>query len=151
MFACMLALSLVASARDFKKEDDDMRKFFGFSSATPPPPPPPARPPAPPVSRPAASKTPAPAKDASHAPPTAIVGRWKAADSADTTEFRADGNVIESLGSGDTIRGRYSLEGAKLKINLEGVPEALSFSAAIAADKLEMRDPDGQVTEYRRL
>jgi hypothetical protein len=66
------------------------------------------------------------------------------------TEFCADGSVIEKPASGETIRGRYSLEGAKLKIKLEGLAEELSFTAVIKADDLEMKDRDGQVTHYRR-
>lgn len=57
--------------------------------------------------------------------------------------------MLEKIADGE-IRGRYSLEGAKLKIKLDGVPEELSFSAVIKPDALEMTDPDGQVTAYRR-
>lgn len=58
--------------------------------------------------------------------------------------------MTEKPASGETIRGRYSLDGAKLKIRLEGLPDELSFSAVVKADALEMTDPDGQVTRYRR-
>lgn len=58
---------------------------------------------------------------------------------------------MEKPASGEAIRGRYSLEGTKLKIKLEGVPEELTFSAAIKNDALEMKDRDGQVTHYRRV
>jgi len=80
-----------------------------------------------------------------------IVGQWKEPNGSDTTEFRADGIVIEKPASGETIRGRYSLEGAKLKITLEGLADELSFTATIKADALEMTDRDGQVTRYRRV
>ena len=81
----------------------------------------------------------------------AIVGQWKEPNGSDTTEFRADGTVVEKPANGELIRGRYSLEGTSLKITLEGVPEELLFAASIKNDTLEMRDPDGQVTEYRRV
>ena len=127
-----------------------MKKFFGFGSSTPPPPPPPAHPPAPPAAKSPASK---PAPTAKESSPTAsgIVGQWKEPNGSDTTEFRADGTVVENLGSGEPIRGRYSLEGAKLKITLDGVPEEISFAASIKNDTLEMKDPDGLVTQYRRV
>ena len=80
-----------------------------------------------------------------------IVGRWKEPNGTDTTEFRADGTVMEIPAGGETIRGRYSCEGVKLKIRLEGVPEELSFSASIKDDTLEMKDPEGEVTQYRRV
>lgn len=119
-------------------------KFFGFGSSTPPPPPPPARPPSPPTAKSAA------AKESSSTTP-GIVGRWKEPNGNDITEFRADGTVVERPASGEVIRGRYSLAGTKLKITLEAVPEELSFAASIKDDTLEMKDPDGQVTEYRRV
>ncbi len=116
-----------------------MKKFFGFGSSTPPPPAPPARPPSPPVA-PAAK------------PATAgLVGRWKEPNGTDTTEFRADGSVLEKPATGETIRGQYSLDGSKLTIKLEGLPEELSFSATLKGDALEMKDRDGQVTHYRRV
>ncbi|HEX8280653.1 MAG TPA: hypothetical protein VF551_04700 [Chthoniobacterales bacterium] len=92
-------------------------------------------------------KEPAPAP----APAPSIVGRWKEPGSADTTEFRADGTLIETSGNGESIRGRYSLDGSKLKINLEGVPDELSFAASVKTDELETTDPDGQVTRFRRV
>lgn len=82
-------------------------------------------------------------------PGLSIVGQWNEPGSSDTTEFRADGTLSERLGSGETIRGRYTLDGSKLLITLEGV-DALSFSASINPDALELTDPDGQVTHYRR-
>lgn len=121
-----------------------MKKFFGFGSSTPPPAAAPIKPPAPP------GKTPAPAIGAA-SEPSFIVGRWKEADSSDTTEFHADGTVTEKTGSGETIRGRYALREKQLKINLEGVPDELSFPVAIAADTLEMTDSDGKITLYRRV
>ena len=120
-----------------------MKKFFGFGSSTPPPPPPPARPPAPPAGKPSTSK---PAAAASP-----IVGKWQEPGGSDTTEFRADGTVVETPASGETIRGCYTLEGVKLTIKLEGVPEELSFVATVKTDALEMKDPEGQVTQYRRV
>jgi hypothetical protein len=144
-----------------------MKKFFGFGSSTPPPPPPPAKPPVPPA-KPAAGAAPAPAKSptppgsdrraaegAKPAPPAraaaSIVGRWKDPSSNDTTEFHADGSVTERTGSGETIRGRYSLQDKQLKINLEGVADELSFPVAIGPDKLEMTDPDGKIASYQRI
>jgi len=131
-----------------------MKKFFGFGSSTPPPPPPPSKPPAPPAkpaaaaAPPAAAKTPAPA-----APPAAsasIVGKWKEPNGSDTTEFHADGTVTERPASGETIRGRYSFEGGKLKINLQGVADEIVFQATVTADALETTDSEGQVTRYRK-
>ena len=58
--------------------------------------------------------------------------------------------MIEKPASGETIRGRYSLEGTKLKIKLEGLSDELSFTALIKTDSLEMTDPDGQVTRYQK-
>ena len=127
-----------------------MKKFFGFGSSTPPPPPPPSRPPSPPA-KPAA---PAPAKPEAAAPTSpaapSIVGRWKEPTGSDTTEFHADGTVTERPASGETIRGRYSLEGGKLKINLQGVDEEIVFNATVRADALEMTDADGNVTRYQK-
>jgi Family of unknown function (DUF5640) len=120
-----------------------MKKFFGFGSSTPAPPPPPSRPPAPPTAKPGAPKS------ATTVP--AIVGRWKEPSGSDTTEFHADGTVVEKPASGETIRGRYQLEGAKLTIKLERVLEPLVFTATIKNDALEMKDPEGQVTQYRRV
>ncbi|CAN5573044.1 hypothetical protein BH18VER1_BH18VER1_21000 [soil metagenome] len=120
-----------------------MKKFFGFGSSTPPPPPPPNKPPAPP-----AKSTPGPAAAAAA---STIVGRWKEPGSGETTEFHSDGSVTEKTSSGETIRGRYSLQGKQLKINLEGVPNELSFPVAIAADTLEMSDSEGNVTLYQRV
>jgi hypothetical protein len=132
-----------------------MKKFFGFGSSTPPPPPPPSRPPSPPA-KPAAA-APAPAAPAKTPPPAAaaesaasIVGRWKEPNGTDTTEFHADGTVTERPASGETIRGRYSLENGKLKIKLEGVPDEIVFTAAVSANALEMSDADAQVTHYQR-
>ena len=126
-------------------------KFFRFGSSTPPPPPPPARPPAPPLAKPSAAKRPAapPAKTPAPAQAPIIVGHWQEPGSSDATEFRADGTLVERLGTGDVINGRYSLDGSRLTIELEGV-DRLSFSAAIRTDTLALTDPDGQVTEYRR-
>lgn len=59
--------------------------------------------------------------------------------------------MTEKTSSGETIRGRYSLQGKQLKINLEGVPNELSFPVAIAADTLEMSDSEGNVTLYQRV
>jgi len=83
------------------------------------------------------------------------VGRWKDADGSsdgsESTEFHADGTVTERLTGGETIRGRYSIGGQKLTINLEGVPTPLSFTVAIKGETLEMTDQDGQKASYRRL
>ena len=117
-----------------------MKKFFGFGSSTPPPPPPPSRPPSPPAAKPASKPSASPG----------IVGSWKEPAGSDTTEFRADGTVLEKSASGETIRGRYSLEGAKLKIKLEGLADELSFSAVVKSETLELTDGDGQVTRYQK-
>ena len=58
---------------------------------------------------------------------------------------------MEKPAGGETIRGRYSLEGAKLKIKLDGLADELSFSAVIKTDALELTDAEGQVTHYRRV
>ncbi|MDQ6622718.1 MAG: DUF5640 domain-containing protein [Verrucomicrobiota bacterium] len=123
-------------------------KFFRFGSSTPPPPPPPARPPRPPLARPQAAKPPA-------RPPIpvarpSIVGRWQERGSKEATEFRADGTLLERLGNGEMINGRYVLEGARLQIELQDVGP-LSFSVSLNAETLELTDAEGQVTRYRRL
>ncbi|MEP6957055.1 MAG: DUF5640 domain-containing protein [Chthoniobacterales bacterium] len=139
----------------------DMKKFFGFGSSTPPPPAPPSKPPSPPAMSPApaAAKTaataPAPAAPSPAAPPAPpIVGRWRDAsgtgDGSESTEFNADGSVTERLAGGDTIRGRYLLSGDNLTINLEGMEEALDFTAMVRQDTLEMTDAGGQRSTYRR-
>ncbi len=135
-----------------------MKKFFGFGSSTPPPPSPPSKPPTPPAkpaTAPAAAKTPVPDEiakpSASSSGAPSIVGRWREPGSSDTTEFHTDGSVTEKTGSGDTIRGRYSIRDKHLKIDLEGVADQLSFPVAIAANKLEMTDPDGKITHYERV
>ena len=79
------------------------------------------------------------------------MGRWNEPGATETTEFHADGSVTEKLAGGETIRGRYLFDGAKLKINLDGVPDELSFSAVVKNDGLEMTDAEGQVTRYRRV
>ncbi len=117
-----------------------MKRFFGFGSNTPPPPAPPTRPPSLPT-RPGAAP----------AAKSPLVGRWKEPDGKDTTEFHADGTVTEKPASGENIRGRFALEGAKLTIHLEGVPEALAFTATVKGDQLEMTDPDGATTRYERI
>ena len=122
-----------------------MKKFFGFGSSTPPPPlSPPSKPPAPPL-KPAAQ----PAKPATPEP-SSIIGKWKEPNGDDVTEFGADGSVTETPASGETIRGRYSLEGGTLKLNLDGVDE-LSFPVKLGAETLEMTDSDGQTTKYQRI
>lgn len=128
-----------------------MKKLFGFGSSTPPPPPVPTRPPAPPAkSIPTAKPAAAPLTQTPSAASTpSIVGRWKEPSGTDTTEFHADGSVTEKSG-GETIRGKYVFEGGKLKINLEGMSEALLFSAAINNGALEMTDAEGQATTYVR-
>jgi hypothetical protein len=152
-----------------------MRKIFGFGSKTPPPPPPPSKPPAPPASAPAAAapppaKTPppAPAQSQQPAPPPppqpaaapapaaappqpSIVGRWKEPQGADVTEFTGDGTVIERPANSDPIRGRYSLEGGKLKVKLESMEDELTFPVVITATTLDMTDPSGQVTRYQKI
>jgi hypothetical protein len=126
-------------------------KFFGFGSSTPPPPPPPARPPAPPVGKqPPGKPAAAPTRENSTAGAD-IVGKWREPGGSDTTEFRADGTVLETPANGPAIRGRYAIDGVKLKIRLDGVPDELSFAASVKGDKLEMKDPDGQVTHYQRI
>jgi hypothetical protein len=129
-----------------------MKKFFGFGSSTPPPPPPPSRPPSPPAKPAAAAPTPAKAESPAPAatPAPSIVGRWKEPNGNDTTEFHADGTVTERPASGETIRGRYSLEGGKLKINLQGVDDEIVFNATVRADALEMTDSEGNVTRYQK-
>ena len=134
-----------------------MKKFFGFGSSTPPPPSPPSKPPAPPAkpATPASpAKSPVPietAKASGRGAAPSIVGRWRERGSNDTTEFHADGSVIEKTGDGETIRGRYSIREKTLKIDLEGVVDQLSFPVALGGDKLEMTDPDGKITRYERI
>ena len=137
-----------------------MKKFFGFGSSTPPPPPPPSKPPSPPAAKPGpapkpdATATPEPPKTqpapAAPPPPPSIVGRWKDPNSSDITEFHADGSVTENPAGSEPIRGRYTLAGGTLKINLDGVPDELSFPVTIKAESLDMVDPDGHMTRYQR-
>ncbi len=79
-----------------------------------------------------------------------IVGRWKDPNSGDITEFHADGKVTENVSGSEPIRGRYSLAAGKLKLNLDGVPDELSFPVTIKADTLDMVDSDGHMTRYQR-
>ena len=139
-----------------------MKKFFGFGSSTPPPPPPPSKPPTPPAAKPG----PAPKPDAAAAPSKAeppkiqpapaaapapsIIGRWKDPNSGDITEFHADGTVTENVSGSEPIRGRYSLAGDKLKLNLDGVADELSFPVTIKAETLDMIDTEGHMTRYQR-
>lgn len=58
---------------------------------------------------------------------------------------------MEMPASGDAIRGRYTLDGVKLKIRLDGVPDELAFGVNVKADALEMTDPDGSMTHYTRV
>ncbi len=127
-------------------------KFFRFAASTPPPPPPPSRPPAPPLIRSSILKrAPLPrAKPGEATAAPSLVGRWQEPGGNDMTEFRSDGSLVERLGTGETINGRYSLEGLKLSVKLESGDE-LSFSASITRDALELTDPDGQVARYRRV
>lgn len=138
-----------------------MKKFFGFGSSTPPPPPPPAKPPAAPPAKPATSpvKADTPAKaDATKseaaapapAPAPSIIGRWKDPSTGDITEFHADGAVTENVSGGEPIRGRYSITGGKLKLNLAGVPDELSFPVTIKAEHLDLIDNEGHMTRYQR-
>ena len=80
-----------------------------------------------------------------------MVGRWKEPQGKDTTEFHADGTVTEKPATGENIRGRYTLDGVKLKIRLEGVADELSFTALLRGDTLEMTGPDGEATRYERV
>jgi hypothetical protein len=126
-----------------------IKRLLRFAARTPPPPRPPLRPPSPPgLAKSSPPKPAASAKPSAFAAP-GIVGRWQAPDSNDTTEFRADGSLAEQLATGETINGRYSLEGSKLRVQLDGVGE-LSFAAAVTAETLELTDAEGQVTRYRR-
>ncbi len=145
-----------------------MKKFFGFGSSTPPPPPPPSKPPTPPAAKPGPAPkpdaaaapakpeapkpqpAPAPAAAPAAAPAPSIVGRWKDPNSGDITEFHADGKVTENVSGSEPIRGRYSLTGGKLKLNLDGVPDELSFPVTIKADTLDMVDSEGHMTRYQR-
>ena len=79
------------------------------------------------------------------------MGRWKEPTGKDTTEFHADGTVTEKPSTGENIRGSYALDGLKLKIKLDGVPDELSFSAVVKGDTLEMTGPDGQATRHERV
>lgn len=79
------------------------------------------------------------------------MGRWKEPNGSDTTEFRADGTLIENPAEGETIHGRYSLDGRNLKVQLEGMAEDLSFTVVIRSDVLEMTDAEGSTTKYDRV
>ncbi len=137
-----------------------MKKFFGFGSSTPPPPPPPGKPPSPPAAKPGPAPKPDAAKPepprtqpapTAAAPAPSIVGRWKDPSSGDITEFHADGSVTENVSGGEPIRGRYSLAGDKLKLNLDGVADELSFPVTVKAETLDMVDSDGHMTRYQRV
>ena len=126
-------------------------KFFRFASAAlPPPPRPPRRPPAPPLAKSRSARPVWLRRTASSANGATIVGQWREPDATDTTEFRADGTVIEHTAAGDGIRGRYSLANGKLTVQLDGLEEELSFAVALGPDSLDMTHADGQVTRYRR-
>ena len=58
--------------------------------------------------------------------------------------------MTENVSGGEPIRGRYSLAGGTLKLNLDGVPDELSFPVTIKADALDMVDADGHMTRYQR-
>ena len=58
--------------------------------------------------------------------------------------------MTENVSGGEPIRGRYSLTGDKLKLNLNGVPDELVFPVTIKAETLDMVDSDGQLTRYQR-
>ena len=58
--------------------------------------------------------------------------------------------MTENVSGGEPIRGRYSLSGEKLKLNLDGVPDELSFPVTVRAETLDMVDGDGQMTRYQR-
>ncbi len=111
-----------------------MRKFFGLGSSSTPPPPAP---------NPPAAATPKPTQNS-------LVGSWKEPKGTDTTEFLADGTVIERPATGEGIRGRYTLEGSKLKIRLQGMTEDIFFTALLHGNTLELTDPDGVKTSYER-
>jgi hypothetical protein len=66
------------------------------------------------------------------------------------TEFRSDGGLVEHLGSGEAINGRYSLSSTNLSVELESGDE-LSFSVAMTEDSLALTDANGQVARYRRV
>ena len=58
--------------------------------------------------------------------------------------------MTENVSGGAPIRGRYSMSDGKLKLNLDGVPDELSFPVTIKGDTLDMVDPDGHMTRYQR-
>lgn len=95
--------------------------------------------------------TTSPTDDPSATEPPSIVGRWQEPSTSDTTEFHADGTVTEKTGTGETIRGRYSLLDKHLKLNLEGVADELSFPVAVGSRMLKMTDSEGKVTLYERI
>ena len=78
------------------------------------------------------------------------MGRWKDPNSGDITEFHADGAVTENVSGSEPIRGRYTLTGGKLKLNLDGVADELSFPVTVKSDTLDMIDADGHLTRYQR-
>ncbi len=110
----------------------DFKKLFGIGSSSASPPPPATKA----TADPAAAST--------------IIGQWKEPSGSETTEFRADGTVVEKPPGGEMIRGQYSLEGARLKVRLDGVKEELVFTCAIKNDILEMTDSEGKTTKYGR-
>ena len=58
--------------------------------------------------------------------------------------------MTENVSGGEPIRGRYSLTGGQLKLNLDSVADELSFPVTVKADVLDMVDSDGHMTRYQR-
>ncbi len=122
-------------------------KFF---ASLPPPPRPPRRPPAPPRLRRRPAGLRSHPADIVRLAPT-LVGQWSEPGSADSMEFLANGMLFERLATGEVIQGSYELKGARLRIELDGMEEALRFTVGLTREELELTDPEGQATRYRRL
>ena len=58
--------------------------------------------------------------------------------------------MTENASGSEPIGGRYTLKDGTLKINLDDVPDELSFPVTIKAETLDMVDPEGHMTRYQR-
>ena len=67
------------------------------------------------------------------------------------TEFKPDGTLLENPADGAPIRGRYSLQGGSLKVQLDGMAEELAFTVRIKSDQLELTNGEGHTTPYTRV
>ena len=91
-----------------------------------------------------------PQTNGSIVPAPTLVGHWQEPGNSDSVEFRADGTLLEHTPAGDGVRGRYTLAGDRLTIQIDGV-DPLAFDISLNPKTLELRDGNGQVTRYSRV